>query len=174
MNIKNAYPSKWLTSADIPEDADLALTIKAVSEEKVGQGEAAQSKPVIYFQEVEKGMVCNKTNATTIANLYGPETDNWPGQRIALFATEVDYQGKQTLAIRVRLKAPKSAPAETVHPPLAYKDALALYCSSTGYGEPEFKASLKGYASEHGYTGYSASRDTPFVHSLIDNQEVPI
>jgi hypothetical protein len=51
-------------------------------------------------------MVLNKTNADTISRLHTPETDNWIGKRIALFATEVDFAGKQTLALRVRMKAP--------------------------------------------------------------------
>lgn len=174
MNINNAFASKWLKSGDIPEDADLILTMKKfVEKEEIGSGDNADLKPVIYFEEVEKGLALNKTNADSIAKLHGPETDNWIGKRVALFATEVDYQGKQTLAIRVRLKAPKPTSAEAApatHPPLTYKDALALYCARTGYGEPEFKAALKEHAAQHGYQGYSASRDTEFVYGLIEAQ----
>lgn len=106
MNINNAFPSKWLKSGDIPANADLVLTIKSVTVETIGQGEQADTKPVVYFAEVDKGLVLNKTNANTIARLYGPETDGWEGKRIGLFATEVDFAGKQTLAIRVRLRVP--------------------------------------------------------------------
>jgi hypothetical protein len=108
MNINNAFPSKWIKSGDIPEDADLILTIASVSVEEVGSEENQESKPVVYFKENEKGLVLNKTNAETIANLYTPETENWQGKRIALFATEVSYGGKQTLGIRIRLKPPKA------------------------------------------------------------------
>ena len=108
MNINNAFPSKYLKSGDIPEDSDLALTIKSVAFETVGQGEDAETKPIIYFAETDKGLVLNKTNANAIAHLYGPETDAWTGKRISLFSTEVDFAGKMTLALRVRLKAPKA------------------------------------------------------------------
>src|SRR3990172_11096601 len=104
MNINNLFPSKYLKSGDLEED--LTLTIKSITQENIGQGEKQEVKPILYFSETEKGMVLNKTNCTTIANLYGPETDAWPGKRITVFATEVDFAGKQTLALRVRMKQP--------------------------------------------------------------------
>jgi hypothetical protein len=110
MNINQAFPSKWLKATDIPEDADLVLTIRTVTIQAVGTGEQEDHKPVVHFDEVEKGLVLNKTNADTIAKLYTAETENWVGKRIALFATEVDFAGKQTLAIRVRLRPPAGRP----------------------------------------------------------------
>lgn len=107
MNIGQAFASKWLKSSDIGDD-DLVLTISDVVIETVGQGEQEEQKPVVYFTETDKGLVLNKTNADSIAKLHGPETDEWAGKRIALFATEVDFGGKQVLALRVRLKAPKT------------------------------------------------------------------
>jgi hypothetical protein len=111
MNINNAFPSKWLKAGDIPDDTDLVLTINKVEVQEVGQGEDAEQKPVLFFSESEKGLVLNKTNAGTISKLYTPETDNWLGKRIALFSTEVDFGGNQTLAIRIRMKAPQTKPS---------------------------------------------------------------
>jgi hypothetical protein len=108
MNINNAFPSKWLKSGDA-EEGDLHLTIRDVVMEDIGSGENQEHKPVLYFHETDKGMVLNKTNADTISKLYTPETDNWIGKPISVFATEVDFAGKQTLALRVRLRAPKSS-----------------------------------------------------------------
>lgn len=106
MNINNAFPSKYLKSGDIT-DEDMVLTISHVEIENVGQGGDTELKPIVYFTETDKGLVLNKTNAATIAKVVGtPETDGWPGKKIALFATEVDFQGKQTLALRVRIRAP--------------------------------------------------------------------
>jgi hypothetical protein len=108
VNIETAFPSKYLkASIDIPEDGDLLVTIDRVSVESVGQDDP-EEKPIVYFREVEKGMILNKTNANTIAGLYGAETDGWVGKRVALYGTEVNYQGKMTLSIRVRMKAPPS------------------------------------------------------------------
>lgn len=118
MNINNAFPSKWLKSGDIEGD-DLVLTIARVEIETVGQGEDAEQKPIVYFDETEKGLVLNKTNADSIARLHGPETDAWTGKRIALFSTEVDFGGKQTLALRVRLKSPQPNKAAAAADPMA-------------------------------------------------------
>lgn len=109
MNINNAYPSKWLKSGDIPDGSDLNLTISHIEMEMVGQGEEQETKPVVYFKEIEKGVILNKVNAATISKLHGPETDGWAGKRIALYATEVQFGNQTTLGLRVRLRAPGSA-----------------------------------------------------------------
>ena len=103
MNIDDSFPTAWLKADDVEKDID--LTIKGVSQERIGQGED-DFKPVVYFLETEKGLVLNVTNKETIKKLYGKETDDWQGKRITLFQTQVEYQGKPTLAIRVRLKPP--------------------------------------------------------------------
>ena len=107
MNINNAFPSDYLKSGDL--EGDLTLTIRAVETKSIGQGEQAELKPIVYFEEQEKGFVLNKTNALTISGMYGPETDNWTGKPITLFPTQVDFQGKSTLALRVRLQAKTAA-----------------------------------------------------------------
>lgn len=113
MNIDAAFPSKYLKASDIG-DGDMPLTIKEVVIENIGQGEDIESKPILYFAETEKGLVLNKTNSNTIKGLYSAETDNWAGKMIALFATEVDFAGKQTLALRVRMKAPAKSNGHAV------------------------------------------------------------
>jgi hypothetical protein len=109
MRIDKTFTSKWLRAADVDEmagdDPQAVVVIDRVDMEAIGQDE--QEKPVVYFRDVDAGMVLNKTNAGTIAQLHGNETDAWKGKPIALFTTEVDFQGKQVLAIRVRLKQPK-------------------------------------------------------------------
>jgi hypothetical protein len=107
MNINDAFPSKYLKASDVPDDGDLVLTIREVNMEDVGQGEDRERKPVVYFGEIDKGLVLNKTNSNAIQSLYGPNTEDWEMKKIAIFATEVDFAGKQTLALRVRLKPPK-------------------------------------------------------------------
>lgn len=112
MNINKQFDSKYLKAdGDIPDDGNLVLTIDVVRMEPVGQGEDQSEKPVVFFRETDKGLVLNKTNATTITGLYGPETDDWIGKKIALFSTEVDFGGKQVLAIRVRMRKPKTEEA---------------------------------------------------------------
>lgn len=118
MNITAAFPSKTLRDADI--ESDMTLTMREVAIETVGQGKDAEEKPVLYFRETDKSLVLNKTNANTIAALYGADTDGWAGKQITLFGTEVDFAGKSTPAIRIRSKKPASGAA-----PVANKQPVA-------------------------------------------------
>lgn len=107
MNINTVFESNYLKADEIQGDA--VVTISRIELEKLSKkGEKEEIKPIIYFNEMKKGLCANKTNSNTIAGMYGPETDNWIGKRITLFATEVDFQGSQVLAIRVRIRPPAS------------------------------------------------------------------
>ena len=101
MKISELFPSRYLKAADL--DGDEVFTAESLNQEELGD----DTKPVLYFEEMEKGLVLNRTNANTIASLYGQDTEDWVGKRITLFATEVDFRGQQALAIRVRMLPPK-------------------------------------------------------------------
>jgi hypothetical protein len=73
---------------------------------KNNEGEE-EAKPVIYFSEVAKGMVLNRTNANVLTDLYGDQIESWTGQRVTLCAVEVDAFGKLQKALRFRAEAPK-------------------------------------------------------------------
>jgi hypothetical protein len=85
MKISTAFPSRWLKAGDL--DGDTVLTITKCSIEEVGQGQ--EEKPVLWFAEVDQGLILNKTNANTVADLFGDETTQWTGKKIALFSTKV-------------------------------------------------------------------------------------
>lgn len=102
MNINSAFPSKYLKAADA-EDGDLLLTIARVKMENVGAKGKDDMKPVVYFGEVEKGLVLNKTNAKMISKIAKSEdTDDWAGTKVRLIATEVEFQGDLVMSLRVR------------------------------------------------------------------------
>ncbi len=111
MNINTVFPSKYLKADELPIETDMVVTIKEVVLEDLGNEAKKETKPIVYFRECEKGLPCNKTNANTIAGMYGPDTDGWIGKKVGLFPTEVDFQGKQTLAIRVRMRPPATKSA---------------------------------------------------------------
>jgi hypothetical protein len=115
--LSQLFPSKWLKAADLPEEG-IIVTIRSMDTEKMPDG---AEKLVLYFDEVEKGLVLNKTNANAIEKMYGDETDDWEDERISLFPTFVDFKGEQTEAIRVKPKKPK--------PKLATADAKPVKAS---------------------------------------------
>lgn len=105
MKVSEAFPSKWLSAADL-NGGNARVTIQRVEIEKIGD----DTKPVIYFKGKQKGLVANKTNSRTIADAYGDEMDDWTGCELILFPIMTDYQGKQVEAIRVRSPQPKDNP----------------------------------------------------------------
>ena len=103
MKISDVFPSKYLKAEDL-EGANVTVTIEEVNREEVGPKK--ESKLVISFVNARKKMVLNKTNAATIAKLYGEETDEWLGKRIILYSKDTEFQGEMVLALRVSLQKP--------------------------------------------------------------------
>ena len=103
--------SKYLKAILLPEDTPVVLTMSGVKTELVGQGNDAENKAVLYFQGKDKGLILNKTNGNTIMDLYGEDSDEWIGQKIAIFRTTTDYAGKTVECIRVKPSKPKGAAA---------------------------------------------------------------
>lgn len=112
MNINEAFPSDYLKASDLGNKA-VTVTIESVELVDVGQGRDKEQKILIRFVGKQKGLICNKTNATTIGKLYGPETDGWVGQSIILQSREVEFSGEMVWAIRVSLQKP--SPAQPTH-----------------------------------------------------------
>ena len=108
MKTNDVFPSKYLKAEDeLFQNGDVIVTIKDVTKEKMGQGN--DEKPVMYFRELEKGMVTNKTNWATCEKMLGSvDSDDWLGERIALYVAEVDSFGDIVKAIRVRANKPKA------------------------------------------------------------------
>ncbi len=70
-------------------------------------GGRSDKKPVVYFEGTDKGFCLNKTNAKTIAAMYGNNTDKWVGQRITIYPTQTSFGSELVDAIRVRPTVPK-------------------------------------------------------------------
>jgi hypothetical protein len=97
MNIDEAFPSKYVKSSDL-KGREITVIIERADIEKVGD----DRKLVLYFQNKEKGLICNKTNATMIADLYGNDTDQWIGREIVLHPARVMFQQRMVDAVRVK------------------------------------------------------------------------
>jgi hypothetical protein len=106
--LSEIFPSRYLKAGvDVTEDEDLTVVIKSVEFEEFEENGRKTSKPVLYFKGQAKGMVVNKTNAGTIAALYGDDTDDWEGRAITLCCMEVQGPNGMVDSIRVKKKMPK-------------------------------------------------------------------
>jgi hypothetical protein len=102
MKMSEEFTSKYLKAADL-QGREVRVTMQNVEREKVGD----DTKPVLYFKGKDKGVVLNRTNAGTIADAYGDDTEDWFDQPLILFSVMVDFQGKVGPAIRCRVPTAK-------------------------------------------------------------------
>jgi len=103
MKIGQMFESKYLKKEDVGNG--LTLTIRDVTVEDVSMEDQPQdNKPVMYFHEMKKGMVINKTNANLVIHYLGTDDTNaWLGQQIVLFDDPtVQFKGEMTGGIRIR------------------------------------------------------------------------
>ncbi len=100
MELSSIFPSKYLKAADL-KGREPTVVIASAEIEKIGD----DNKLVLYFQDKDKGIVCNRTNADRIAYMYGTDTDSWIGKKIVLYTEMVNFQGKVTEAIRIKPSA---------------------------------------------------------------------
>lgn len=105
--IDSLFPSNFLKASDL-KGQRRTVTIAKVTREKIGKNK--ELKPIVYFTNVKKGMVLNKTNAERIAFATGArDVAQWPGKKVTLFEDIVDTPQGMMPAIRV-MAADDSAP----------------------------------------------------------------
>lgn len=111
MNVNDLFPSKYLKASDA--EPSLTLTITKITQETMKNRDGKdETKPVLYFNEQEKGMVLNKTNARTLEKMFGSETEQWLNERVVLASAEVDAFGETQKALRFREEMPTLTKAE--------------------------------------------------------------
>ena len=103
-SVKNElFPSKYIAASNL-QNKDVVVTIERVDlVEFDNDNGTKEMKSVVFFKGGAKGLVLNKTNATTIADITGQDdTDNWPGSKVCLFPTMVPWGAKTVEAIRIK------------------------------------------------------------------------
>ena len=98
---KKNFDYRFISGEDLIEK-DVTLTIKAVGIDEAFNGHKQEDVVVISFEETEKMMVLNKTNAKTITKRTGTvNVEDWKGFQLRLTCETVSAFGQQVLAIRV-------------------------------------------------------------------------
>lgn len=110
MNANEVFPSKFLKAEDISQVPPV-LTISEVLMESMPEG---PQKPVLSFREVKKRMICNKTNWNSLTKFFGPETDDWVGQRVSLAVVDAEFKGDVFPSLRI--KQPRQDAAAVARP----------------------------------------------------------
>lgn len=111
MLVSDEFPSRYLKASDL-HGREVKVVMQNVEKEKLGD----EMKMALYFKGKEKAMILNKTNAGTISDGYGDDTDDWYDQPLILFSVMVDFQGKVGPAIRCRVPTAKDNKPATKKP----------------------------------------------------------
>jgi hypothetical protein len=101
--------SKYLRATDLGEiGSEKRVKIKAVTKE-TDVGEKQETKACVWFTNLDKGLILNKTNLRMLQGAFGDSMDAWPSKIVVLFSIMADLRGKPTPAVRVRIPPPKEA-----------------------------------------------------------------
>jgi hypothetical protein len=102
MKLTELFPSTLLKAQDVTDaGGEMPVTIKEVSVRDFDGENGKESKPVMTFAD-GKQIVLNKTNANTLGDMLGGDTDAWLGKEITLIVEQVDFSGKKVPAIRIK------------------------------------------------------------------------
>lgn len=117
---KLMFPSENITAEDL-EGRDFTLTISRVKMGTCQTESGPQPMPFLYFEEMDrkksdKRLGLNKTNARSIARMYGVEATEWVGCRITLFPTTCEAFGDTVTCVRIRGSKPKGKGASKPEP----------------------------------------------------------
>ena len=111
MNIKQLFPSKWLSPDDLANRrVEVVISECALEAVRNPQTNQEEEKLIITFAKATKRLIANKTQCFAIAEIVGDyDTDNWTGKRIAL-RTGRARNGKPTIIVEAA-----AVQAPTVH-----------------------------------------------------------
>jgi len=106
--------SKFLRKEDCEDE--IAVTMKSVElEDMPNNSDAGEQRWVLYFKELEKGLVLNTTTIRVLEKAFGPDSDDWISKRVILYTDPtVAFKGQIVGGLRLRpMKTPAPAKAPT-------------------------------------------------------------
>jgi hypothetical protein len=93
--------SAYLKAEDLEPGKKYPLTIAGVEAVEFTQDNVKSVKLALSFQEADKKLTLNKTNAMVISSVHGGESDFWIGKKINVYRAKVQFGDKMVDAVRV-------------------------------------------------------------------------
>lgn len=98
--VSEMIQSKFLRKEDF--DEDMVCTIRTVKLEEM-QGGSGETRWVLYFNELQKGMVLNTTTIRVLEQAFGDDSEHWIGKRVKVYVDpNVSFQGRVVGGLRLR------------------------------------------------------------------------
>jgi hypothetical protein len=122
MNVNDIYSSssKFLKAADLIVNGQAVKPVLEIETADVVENTydgQTKKQIVLSFVGKEKVLGLNVTNARRLAQLIGPDSDEWPGYCIRLFVDQTELDGKTVDCIRIFPDLPeqKNAKAQAAY-----------------------------------------------------------
>lgn len=112
------FDNKWVKAWDLG-GRDVTVTITKV-EAGVLENAKARKKdraPIVWFKGAKKPLALNRTNAKSVAAIYGNDTTEWVGKSITIYPTKTQFGSEEVDCIRVRPGKPKGKAEDMPEPP---------------------------------------------------------
>ena len=100
--------SKYLKHQEL-DGKDWVVTIDRVERHDLKhQDGQLEKKIVLFFRELDKGMILNSTNMNILYSLLNSDdSDDWAGKRVTLYTKDdIEMAGKIMSGLRIRAKLP--------------------------------------------------------------------
>ena len=120
-DMRQAFPSDYLSAKDIQAKGPQKVTINAVNSEQVRGDNGLEDKWILSFNGCRKRLILNVTNNNTLIDAFGYESNDWLGKAVTMFTVDVQFGSKMVLGLRLKIEAPK--PTTQEHEPVG-EDAI--------------------------------------------------
>lgn len=117
-DIDEAYGSQYLGVTDVGDRKIRTLLVKTKNEQ-VRDRESGKLKKriLVFFENVAKPLVLNKTNLNTLIDALGKNPAGWLNASIGIWVDpSVSFGGKRTGGVRLRVLAPAVKPKPAAQP----------------------------------------------------------
>jgi hypothetical protein len=118
-DLAEAYGSKSLGVVDVG-GKKIRTKISKVRMEEVKDRETGKTRKraIVFFENIDKGLVLNTTNKETLKDAFGKKPADWRNATVGIYVDpNVMFGGKKTGGVRLRALPPSAAPAKPAPAP---------------------------------------------------------
>jgi hypothetical protein len=109
--------SRYLKAADLGKIGSEKRTKIKITTKETNVGERQETKACVWFTNLDKGLLLNKTNLRVLQSAFGNSMDAWVGKIVVLYSIMADFRGQMGPALRVKIPPPKDSYRAPPPPP---------------------------------------------------------
>src|SRR5687767_15707268 len=99
MNANSLIPREYLAGKDVHDAKGKPLSLTAKIAKLIPVTIGDDEAWALTFAGTDRKLKLNKVNISTLIEMFGAETDEWPGKEIGLVGAMTEFQGKRVQAI---------------------------------------------------------------------------